>query len=430
MDVLKNILNFIITQIFGQGAIFISLIALIGLILQKKSFSEVIRGTFMTAIGYFVLNQGVSIVSGTVSDISTAFTTFMPKAVASESVDIGGQYGTQIGIVMLIGFAINLLFARISKKWKCVFLTGHMLYWFPYVFIAGGVDAGLTGWRLIVLAGFFTALYMIVAPNLMRPLVKKVTGTDSFSIAHPTTTLSLLAAGVAKLTGNPNKSTEDIKFPKGLNFLREISITGSIVILLTYLVIALILKINGYVPAEVFGYAQGGAFTYYFTKCMTFGVGVTILLLGVRMLIAEIVPAFQGVATKLVPGAIPSLDCPVIFNIAPNALIIGFLCALVSSTLTILITLPMGIFPTVVIPLAFTCFFEAGCAAIVANAYGGLRGCIIASIVNGIVMVLLVGFGAYFFNHTINDWMLVYGGQDFSLWGILEGLVAKLLALF
>ena len=420
------VLDFIVNEIFGQGAIFLALIALIGLVLQKKPVSEVIRGTFMTAIGYFVLNQGVSIVSGTVSDVSTAFCTFMPSAVPSKSVDIGAEYGTQIGIVMVVAFLINLLFARFSKKWKCVFLTGHMLYWFPFVFVAAGVDAGMSGLPLIIMATIFTALYMIVSPNLMRPLVKQVTGSDSFSIAHPTTVLSLIASGVAKLTGNKEKSTEDIKFPKGLNFLREVSITGSIVILITYLVMALVLKINGFVPAEVFGYDK--AFTYYFTKSVTFGVGVTILLLGVRMLIAEIVPAFQGIANKVVPGAIPSLDCPVIFNVAPNALIIGFLCALVSSTLTILITLPLGIFPTVVIPLAFTCFFEAGCAAIVANAYGGIRGCIIASIVNGIIMVFLVGLGAYFFNNTINDWMLVYGGQDFSLWGILEGLVARLFA--
>ena len=193
---MNAVLDFIVNEIFGQGAIFISLIALVGLLLQKKSASEVIRGTFMTAIGYFVLNQGVSIVSGTVTDVGTAFSTIMPKAVASTSVDIGGQYGTEIGIVMIIGFAINLLFARFTK-FKTVFLTGHMLYWFPYVFIAAGVDAGLTGGKLIILAALFTAIYMIVAPNLMRPLVKKVTGTDSFSIAHPTTTLSLIADGVS-----------------------------------------------------------------------------------------------------------------------------------------------------------------------------------------------------------------------------------------
>lgn len=422
---MNAVLDFIVNEIFGQGAIFLSLIALIGLLLQKKSASEVIRGTFMTAIGYFVLNTGVGFVSGAVTDISVAFTTMMPQAVASKSVDIGANYGTQIGIVMIIGFAINLIFARFTK-WKTVFLTGHMLYWFPFVFIAAGVDAGLSGAKLIILAALFTAVYMIVAPNLMRPLVKKVTGTDSFSIAHPTTTLSLIAAGVAKVTGEPKKSTEDLKFPKGLNFLREVSITGSIVILLTYLVMSLLLKLNGYSPAEVLGYDR--AFTYYFTKTINFGMGVTIMLLGVRMLIAEIVPAFQGIATKVVPGAIPALDCPVIFNMAPNALLIGFICALATSTVTILICTALNAFPTVVIPLAFTCFFEAGCAAIVANAYGGVRGCIIASIVNGIAMVLLVGFGAYFFNNTIQGWMLVYGGQDFSLWGILEGLIAKLIA--
>ena len=422
---MNAVLDFIVNEIFGQGAIFLSLIALIGLLLQKKSASEVIRGTFMTAIGYFVLNTGVGFVSGAVTDISVAFTTMMHQAVASKSVDIGANYGTQIGIVMIIGFAINLIFARFTK-WKTVFLTGHMLYWFPFVFIAAGVDAGLSGAKLIILAALFTAVYMIVAPNLMRPLVKKVTGTDSFSIAHPTTTLSLIAAGVAKVTGDPKKSTEDLKFPKGLNFLREVSITGSIVILLTYLVMSLLLKLNGYSPAEVLGYDR--AFTYYFTKTINFGMGVTIMLLGVRMLIAEIVPAFQGIATKVVPGAIPALDCPVIFNMAPNALLIGFICALATSTVTILICTALNAFPTVVIPLAFTCFFEAGCAAIVANAYGGVRGCIIASIVNGIAMVLLVGFGAYFFNNTIQGWMLVYGGQDFSLWGILEGLIAKLIA--
>lgn len=422
---MNAVLDFIVNEIFGQGAIFISLIALIGLLLQKKPVSEVIRGTFMTAIGYFVLNTGVGFVSGAVADVSAAFTTMMPQAVASKSVDIGAEFGTQIGIVMIIGFAINLIFARFTK-WKTVFLTGHMLYWFPFVFIAAGVDAGLSGAKLIILAALFTAVYMIVAPNLMRPLVKKVTGTDSFSIAHPTTTLSLIAAGVAKVTGDPKKSTEDLKFPKGLNFLREVSITGSIVILLTYLVMSLLLKLNGYSPAEVLGYDR--AFTYYFTKTINFGMGVTIMLLGVRMLIAEIVPAFQGIANKVVPGAIPALDCPVIFNMAPNALLIGFICALATSTVTILICTALNVFPTVVIPLAFTCFFEAGCAAIVANAYGGIRGCVIASIVNGIVMVLLVGFGAYFFNNTIQGWMLVYGGQDFSLWGILEGIIAKIIA--
>ena len=420
---MNPILDFIINQIFGQGAIFISLIALVGLILQKKDFSEIVRGTFMTAIGYFVLNQGSSMIQGAVVDVGNAFSKLMNSPALGDSVDIGGQYGTQIGLVMIIGFAINLVVARFTK-FKTVFLTGHMLYWFPYVFVAAGVDAGLSGIVLVLFAGLFTAIYMVVAPNLMYPLVKKVTGDDSFSVAHPTTPLSLVGAWVAKVTGDPKKSTEDLKFPKALNFCREVSIICSIVILLTYIVMALLLGGS----AEEVLFQGTKPFVYFFNKTMTFGGGVTVMLLGVRMLIAEIVPAFSGFSEKLVPGAIPALDCPTLFPFGPNANVLGFLCSLAGSVVAILLLNGTGLFASVVVPLAFTCFFEAGTAAIVANAYGGVRGCAIASFVNGILMVLLVGFGSHFFMNTINNWMLVFGGNDFSLWGIIAGALARLIA--
>ncbi|HOJ00252.1 MAG TPA: PTS ascorbate transporter subunit IIC [Anaerolineaceae bacterium] len=421
-----EILNFVINEIFGQGAIFLALIALIGLLLQKKSFSEIVRGTVMTAIGFFILTQGTGIITGkSIDGLATAFNTIMPSASGQPDIDMS-QFGTEIGIVMIIAFAANLLFARFTK-WKSVFLTGHMLYWFPYVFIAAGVDAGLSGLKLVVLAAVVTSIYMVVAPNLMRPLVKEVTGDDSFTIGHPTTTLSVISGYLGKLIGNKEKSTESLKIPKSLDFLREVSITGSLVICLTYIVMSFILKANGFVPGEVWGYAGGstGAFTYIFTKSIYFGVGVTVMLLGVRMLIAEIVPAFKGIAEKVVPGAIPALDCPVIFNYAPNALIIGFVVAMITSTITIILT--AGTFPTVIIPLTFTCFFEIGTAAIIGNGTGGTRGAVVGAAVSGIIMVFLVGFGSYFFSNTINNWMLVYGGQDFSLWGIITGLIAKLL---
>lgn len=421
------VLNFIINEIFGQGAIFLALIALIGLILQKKSFTDVVRGTAMTAIGFFVLSAGTSLVTGnSIDGLAKAFNTMLPQANASTSVDIGAQYGTQIGIVMVVAFLINILFARFTR-WKSVFLTGHMLYWFPFVFIAAGVDAGLTGAKLIILAAIFTAIYMIVSPNLMRPFVKEVTGDDSFTIGHPTTILSVISGTLGRLLGDKSKSTESLKFPKALGFFREVSITGSITICITYIVMAIILTANGFSPAEVWGYAGGktGIFTYIFTHSIYFGVGVTVLLQGVRMLIAEIVPAFKGIADKVVPGAIPALDCPIVFPYAPNALILGFIVAMITSVITIILT--AGMFPTVIIPLTFTCFFEIGTASIVGNATGGIRGSIIGAAVSGIIMVFLVGFGAYFFSNTINSWMLVYGGQDFSLWGIIEGLIARLI---
>lgn len=422
-----NILNWIISNIFGQGAIFLALIACIGLMLQKKKFSEVLRGTVMTAIGYFVLNTGTGLITGSSIDgITGAFGTMMGSASAGAKIDMG-QFGTQIGIVMLIGFGVNLLVARFTK-FKTVFLTGHMLYWFPYVFIAAGVDAGLSGAPLIILAGIFTALYMVVSPALMKPFVKEVTGEKeaTFSIGHPTTCLSVVSGLLGRALGDKSKSAEDIEVPASLGFLKEISITGSLAIALTYVVMIFVLKGKGLDPYTVWGTTS--LFTYIFTHAVYFGVGMTIMLQGVRMLIGEIVPAFKGIAEKVVPDAIPALDCPVLFGYAPNSLTIGFIVALITSTITIIIVNSMGVFPTVIVPLVTTCFFEIGCAAIVGNATGGLRGCIIGAAVCGILAVLLVGFGSYFFMNTINDWMLVYGGQDFSLWGIVEGLIARIIA--
>ena len=78
---------------------------------------------------------------------------------------------------------------------------------------------------------------------------------------------------------------------------------------------------------------------------MQFVVGVYVLMTGVRMLLAEIVPAFQGISMKLVPNSVPALDCPVLFPYAPNAVILGFIFTTIGSIIgmftTPLVGLPM-----------------------------------------------------------------------------------------
>ena len=45
---------------------------------------------------------------------------------------------------------------------------------------------------------------------------------------------------------------------------------------------------------------------------LQFGIGVSIILFGVRTILGELVPAFQGIANKVVPGARPALDIPIV----------------------------------------------------------------------------------------------------------------------
>ena len=62
-----NVINFIIDNILTQASITISLIAMLGLILQKKSVGQIISGTITTLLGFKVLNAGSSIIVGSLT---------------------------------------------------------------------------------------------------------------------------------------------------------------------------------------------------------------------------------------------------------------------------------------------------------------------------------------------------------------------------
>lgn len=423
---MQGVMNFFI-EIIREPAIFLGLIALIGLLLLKKDFSTVVSGTAKTIIGVVILTQGTNILTSSIAPLTEGFNLMYNIQEAEVAPALGSdtilsQYGTQIGIAMLIAFVINLLVARFTKI-KHVFLTGHMLFWFPFIFVAVGVENALSNTQIILFASLMTALYIIIAPALLRPFIRKVTGSDDFIIGHPTTILSLVSGWVGMLFGTKGKSSEEIKFPKSTEFLREISITSSITMFFVYMVVSLIIGFDA--ASTAFG-AEQNLFIYSLMQGILFGAGLTILLLGVRMMLAEIIPAFQGISQKWIPNAVPALDAPILFPFAPNAVLIGFIVSMITSVATIFVTGSLGLFSFVIVPLTITCFFEIGTAAIIGNATGGLKGAIAGSATAGIVMILLVGLSVPVLSGTVSDWIVIFGGNDFSLWSFIGDLVAKL----
>jgi PTS system ascorbate-specific IIC component len=131
---------------------------------------------------------------------------------------------------------------------------------------------------------------------------------------------------------------------------------------------------------------------YAFLEAMQFVVGLYVLLAGVRLLLAEIVPAFQGISQKLVPNAKPALDCPVLFPYAPNSVIMGFLFTTVGSIIGMFITGISALGVPLVIPGVMSNFFAGGTAGIFANKVGGRRGVIVGCIAHGIFIILLPAF--------------------------------------
>ncbi|MDN6664740.1 MAG: PTS ascorbate transporter subunit IIC [Tetragenococcus koreensis] len=412
-------MSFITDYILKNPPVLLGLIAMLGLAIQRKSLSEVVKGAMSAAFGMVILNAGVDMLTGTISPINTAVQEELGVKVSEGLSDVTftADYGGTVGLVMFLGLIIHLLIARFTPV-KTIFLTGHMLWWFPFVLVAGGVEAGLTGTSLIIISAILAACYWSFMPWIMRKYVWEATGDDSFLIGHPTGILSLVSGFIAKRVGNKEKSTEDLKVPESLSFFREISITGGLVIFLMYIVVGII------APALV---PEGeNLFMYSVIAGLNFGAGLLIMLYGVRLLINQIIPAFQGIAEKVVPGAKPAFDLPILFNYRPNAVIIGFVVAMVTSTILVIFVNSFNVFGVTIVPLVITSFFECGGAAIIGEGQGGFRGAIVGTITASILMVVLVGFSAMLFSSTIQNWLLIFGGNDLSLWGMVGRFIGGL----
>lgn len=426
------VINYLTNNIFKQPPILLGLIAMVGLIIQRKGISDIIKGTIKTVLGVIVLFKGVNIISSAISPLSSAFATLYAVPEANKFnpdawVKFIGDYGTQIGIVILLSFIINLIIARITPM-KNIFLTGHIFFWMSYIFVAVGVESGLSGAGLVTFATIFLSIYIIVVPTLMKPLVRKVTGSSDFTIGHTTSVFCFIGAGIGKLFGNKEKSTEDLKVPKSLDFFRETTIATSLILFVTYIVVGLIIgpeaRQTVYSSAlgniAIIGGMQYDLITFSLIAGLTFGAGLTILLTGVRLMLGEIIPAFKGISDKLIPDSVPALDVPMVFPFAPNALTIGFIISMITSILTIVITASTGLLVYAIIPLTVACFFDVAPGAIFANAYGGRRGAIIASAVSGVILIIFVTAAMPVLFNTVAGFNQAFGGNDFSLWAIIS----------
>lgn len=421
-------INFLVSDIFKKPPLFLGIVALIGLLIQKKPVGEVIKGTIKTIIGVIILTEGVNIVIKSVDPLSRAFNSIF-SIEGSDSLgsiitmnEFINNYGSYIGLIIILAFIINLVVAKFTP-FKNIYLTGHIFFWMSFICVASGVRAGLEGFKLVLFSTFFLSLYIIITPAIIRPFVNLVTGDNSFTIGHTTIGLSLIGALIGKVFGNKEKSIEDLKVPRSLDFIRDTTIMTSLVMTLVYIITSLSLGYNRRIIA--FGIENSrlsSSIVFSIIQGITFGAGLTILLMGVRLMISEIVASFKGISDKVIEDSIPALDVPVIFPYSPNALIVGFILSTISSLVTIFVIGYFNLTTIAVIPLTVACFFDAGPAAIFGNATGGRRGAVLASIVSGILLIVLNVMAIEVIGNIVPDFLRAFGGNDFSIWTIIMRL--------
>lgn len=425
---MSAVVNFIITYIFNQPFILLSLVAFIGLVLQKKTVSEVITGSLKTGIGYLILSQGTGLLAGIVLPIANILNkvfNIQASTTGMGQVAFENQWSSTIAIIMVIGFVVNLLLARFTKL-KYVYLTAHQTYYIVLVYLALVIEVFPSPNKIVLLAigGLLLGLYCTISPALVQPFLRNVTGTNDIAYGHTTSFGVIVGALVGKVFKNKKDETsEDLNLPKQLGFLKDITISTAIVMTLVYVIFVTLAG-----PAWVEENISNGtaAYLYAITQGVGFGVGITIVLTGVSMMVAAITEAFKGISEKLVPDAIPALDCPIVFNFAPTAVMIGFLSCLATVMICMVIFGAIGFYALT--PPVITCFFGGGPAGVFGNSTGGWRGAVLAGVVAGLMLSFGQALTVGCLTNTIADFARWSNDFDYSVFPALFQAIVRLFA--
>ena len=353
---MKGLLTLIV-DILKVPSILVGLIAMIGLLVQKKPATDIVKGTIKTILGFLVLGGGAGLVVNSLAPMGSMF---------EQGFHVQGIVPNNEAIVSM---ALGLV--------------------------------------------------MAIFPALAQPYIRKITGSDDVGFGHFSTIGYVLSGFVGTLVGKGSKSTEEMKLPKNLSFLRDSSISISLTMMIIYLILALVAG-KGYVEKELSG--GDNYLVFAVIQAITFAAGVYIILSGVRLVLAEIVPAFVGFSEKLVPNAKPALDCPIVFPYAPNAVLIGFLCSFLGGVIGLFM---LGMLKwTLILPGVVPHFFCGATAGVFGNATGGRRGASIGAFANGLLLtflpvILLPVLGNLGFANT------TFSDADFVTVGIVLGNMAK-----
>lgn len=417
-------INLIMKDILGTPAILVGMFALIGLILQKKNIADIVSGTLKTIMGFVVLGGGAGIIVGALDAFGKMFeAAFTIQGIIpnNEAIVAVAQkaFGTETAMIMVCGMLVNVLLARITPL-KYIFLTGHHTMFMACMIAVILSTGGLSGAVLVTVGALILGGLMVIMPAILQPFTREITGANDFAVGHFGSIAYFMAAHIGRLLGDKSKSTEDIKVPKGLAFLRDSSVAISLTMTILFFVVAICAG-----PTFVEDKLSSGQNFLIFSlmQAITFAAGVYVVLAGVRMLLAEIVPAFKGFADKVVPDAIPALDCPMVFPFAPNAVVIGFFASFAAGLISMFFLPALGL--KIIVPGLVPHFFCGATAGVFGNATGGRRGAVLGAFANGLLIsflpaMLLPVLGSLGFQGT------TFGDADFGLVGIILGNIMKL----
>ena len=440
MNFLMNAWSYFATNILQQPAWMIGLIVLLGYVLLKKPWYDVLGGTIKAVVGYMILAVGsgglVSNFRPVLVGLKDRFNLdamvidpyFGQNAVTAGVEEVFGKSFSQVMMLLLIAFIVNILLVRFSKltKLRALFTTGHVqvqqastAYWL-ILFALPALASSNNNTAILIVMALVLGCYWAVGSNLTIKPTQELTDGAGFCLAHQQMFAVALFSWIAEKMGKgkdgkkESKKLEDLELPGFMSMFNENMVCTALLMLLFFGAILLLLGRDYLVEAGFLG--ENASFLFYIlTTCLNFAVYLAILQLGVRTFVTELTNSFQGIANKLLPGSVPGVDCAVSYGFgSPNAVPIGFLAGAVGQFLAIgaLILLKS---PVLVIAGFVPVFFDNATIAVYANNKGGLKAAIILPFISGLCQVFgsaviasWVGMAAYGGYLGMWDWAVVW----------------------
>ena len=419
-----------IVQSITQAPIFLSLVTLVGLLLQRKKAHEILDGVIKTLVGMSMLSAGSNLLTGTLTPVIQKLNTVTGvQGVVPQNFSVYAtllsDYTTAVVLAFLGGFVINLLLVKVLpwKQCKNVYLTVHVALILSS-FLCAATSAAF-GWEIvsvptIVTSAVLLGCYNTFSPAVARLYTKKVTG-DAYTLGHQLQIGTGIAVLLAKAVGNPEEDADKIKLPKGLDVLKDVTVAMCILMPCIFIGMGIAIGEDGI--SELSGSTYW--LVWLFLQGVSFTAGFTILLAGVRMFINQLLPAFKGIADKYAKGSIPALDCAVFYPVSGTGAMLGFVSAAVGALCAMLVTIVFHM-PIVVFPSPNVVVFDGMLLGVFGNKYGGWKGSIVAGFVMVFAVHMLV-MVLYPLTGVLYGGGLTYSQTDYSifwtpLFAILSGI--------
>ena len=433
-----SIWSYFATNVLQQPAFMIGLIVMIGYILLKKPWYDVLAGVIKAIVGYLILTVGSSVLTNNFRPVLVGLRDvfkidemvidpyFGQNAVTAGVEEVFGKGFGDAMILLLIAFIVNILLVRFSKytKLRALFTTGHVqvqqaatAYWLIMFALPGLISNNVA---LLVVMAVILGAYWAVGSNLLIKPCQEVTDGAGFTLAHQQMFGVALNYWLAeKLFGNKKngkkvKKIDDIELPGFMSIFNENMVCTSILMLVFFGAILCILGRDYLVEG---GFMEEGASMVFYViqTCLYFAVYLAILQLGVRTFVTELTASFQGIADRLLPGSVPGVDCAVIFGFgSANAVPLGFLAGFLGQIIAIALLIVLKS-PTLVICGFVPVFFDNATIAIFANERGGIKAALILPFISGLCQVFgsaliagWVGMAAYGGYLGMWDWAVVW----------------------